>query len=78
LICIKWDLARRKMEERRLSDCRERTRRQREVVLGLRQQGRSQAAEAYLIETLERTLLLMEQHQRMVALRYQQVKLQQV
>ena len=47
----------------RLEDCKERVQRQRETVLALRP-GRVRREEEFVLETFEKTLLLMEQQQR--------------
>jgi len=60
---------------RRLEDSRERVQRQRDVVAGLPAQDPNRAREQFLLETLEKTLLLMEQHQRILGNCHRQAQL---
>lgn len=61
--------------QRRLDDCKERVQRQREIVRELHRQNRSRAQAEFILETLERTLLLMKDHQRALTVRYRQARL---
>jgi hypothetical protein len=59
---------------RRLEDCKERVQRQREAVLALRP-GRSRLETEFVLETFEKTLLLMEQHQQVQVELFQMCRL---
>jgi hypothetical protein len=61
--------------QRRLDDCRERVRRQREVVLALPYQDPNRAKEQFLLETFEKTLLLLEEHQRVLGESFRHARL---
>jgi hypothetical protein len=60
---------------RRLDDCKGRVRRQRELVSSLAQQGQRQPQEQFLLDTLEKTLVLMQQHQRFLNERFKRNRL---
>lgn len=60
---------------RRLNDCRDRVRRQREVVAAVVLDGVDRSQEEFLLQTFERTLLLIEDHQRLLLERYRQQQL---
>lgn len=56
--------------QRRLEDCKERVKRQRELVGSLQPKENRVTAE-FLLETYEETLVLMERHQRILVERFQ-------
>lgn len=61
--------------QRRLDACRERTRRQRDIVSALPPQDPNRSREKLLLGTFEATLQLMEQHQRILDDRHRQAQL---
>jgi len=56
--------------QRRLNDCRERVRRQRHVLSTLSEQDSVRTREQFLLDTLEKVLILMEEHQRILCERH--------
>lgn len=60
--------------QRRLLDCRARIHRQRHVLFALPDQDLNRAREQFLLETLEMTLSLMEEHQRLLGDRQRETK----
>jgi hypothetical protein len=61
--------------ERRVAEGRERLRRQRELVTELRLQEQAGRREALILQTLEKTQLLLEQHLRQLRERHEATKL---
>ncbi len=60
--------------QRRVEDCKERAKRQRELVHGLQPKENRLRAE-FMLETFEKTLVLMERHQRLLVERFQKTRL---
>lgn len=60
--------------QRRLEDCKERVKRQRELVGALQPKENRPHAE-FMLETFEHTLVLMERHQRFLVERFQKDRL---
>lgn len=58
---------------RRLEDCKERVKRQRELLALLPNENRAQAE--FMLETFERALVLMERHQRLLIDHFQKNRL---
>jgi len=60
--------------QRRLEDCKERFRRQRDVVGALHPENENRAKEIFLPETFEKPLLLMESHQQVLIKRFRRTQ----
>lgn len=60
--------------QRRLDDCKGRLERQRKVI-GTLQRNENRLQAEFLLETFEKTLLLMERHQRTLVERFHQTRL---
>jgi hypothetical protein len=59
---------------RRLDDCKMRARQQRQVISALPEENPARQREVFLLETLEKILLLVEEHQRALAERLRESK----
>jgi hypothetical protein len=57
--------------QRRLNDCRERLRRQREAISASDPRAPELTSEKFRLETLEKVLLMLEEHQRILGERYE-------
>jgi hypothetical protein len=61
--------------QRRVNDCEQRAREQRELVCDLRRQGRDPSTARFVLETYEKTVVLLRDHQQLLAERFTRAKL---
>jgi alpha-ketoglutarate-dependent taurine dioxygenase len=61
--------------QRRLQDCEQRLQQQRDVVATLAEQGRNASNAQFVLETYERTVVLLRGHQQLLLERFRQAQL---